>query len=550
MAKTNKLKWASKSVWSTYSYKIELDTLLSPIYHLVLDLLRAENTDKPFCEWARDAFSIDVITGKVNLDENMTEDELLIDISHYLKQFLYSKVDGLENKDIWLLYIDKELLIAPSNTKPAKHLIQWIKNSGIIEQFLELVKKEGLTAMKNTLVTLMNEQYYGQSVSASEIGKLKGAILRKDVFEGYHIEPIDTESIWLSKKLKNELCWCDDTEFAEVTFPDVEGYSLLIGNVILPLEVIDQKVKPEASSEYFWRMLNDVYALRNKTVSIFRDKCMDFAAALKKSEFALLMKKLQYNLYIRKDEEGIPDEYQNFFEEVYNIEEFRETTNKLFFTGTHMEGQIESKQTMFGIYATQKEKTEFNLRAWINVDTPEKQKLTEGKGDTSVNIQKVYALRPQYSYYFCKDYFEDMFANVLIDCGVDCLPNFELSRSDDALKCYLEIDNMVRKQDGTLVYIENKTTMNRYNIEDTLNEVTKFHQIMSESYPNVRVEYLMVSLYQNDTVEEGYSYFTKAKGQTITDFRIPVARFDGVDLHCVIEPEYDKLKEKMEQLLK
>ena len=109
---------------------------------------------------------------------------------------------------------------------------------------------------------------------------------------------------------------------------------------------------------------------------------------------------------------------------------------------------------------------------------------------------------------------------------------------------------MVRKQDGTIVYIENKTTMNRYNIEETLNEVSKFHEIMSNSYPNVRMEYLMVSPYQNETVEEGFSYFTKAEGCSVTDFKIPVARFDGVNLHCVVEPEYDKLIEKMETLLK
>lgn len=550
MAITSKLKWASRSEWSTYSYKIELDALLSPIYHLVLDLVRGENKGKPFYKWAGDAFNIAVITGDDCLDENITEDDFLIEISRYLKRFLYSKVDGLENKSIILLYTDKELFIAPSKTKPAKDLIQWIKKSGVIEKFLELLKTDGLVTMKNTLVTLMNEQYYGQSVNASEIGQLKGTIIRKDILEGYSITPIDREAIWLNKKLKEKIEVDDFTEFAEVTFPDVEGYGLLIGNFVFSLDAIDQNVKPEASTEYFWSMLNDVYALRSKSASFFRDKCTDFAAALKKSEFALLMKKLQYNLYICKNEVEIPKEYQKFFEEVYNIEAFKESANKLFFTGTHVSEQIESKQTMLGLYSTQKEETEFNLRAWINVDTHEKQKMTAGNGDTSVNIQTVYALKPQYSYYFCKDYFEDMFASILKDCGVDFLPNFELSRSDDAKNHYLEIDNMVRKQDGTLVYIENKTTMNRYNIEDTLNEVSKFHQIMSESYPNVLIEYLLISLYQNDTVEEGYSYFTKATGQTITDFRIPVARFDGVDLHCIIEPEYDKLKTKMEQLLK
>lgn len=550
MAKKSIIKWACKSGLSTYSYKIELDVLLSPIYHLVLDLVSGEYKDKPFSEWAVEAFKIEEITGVNSLDEDVTEEDFLIDISRYLNYFLYSKVECLENKGIRLLYKDKGLLIAQSGTKPANCLIQWIKNSGVIEKFLDLVKKEGLSTMKNTLVALMNEQYFGQSVKAIETGILKGTIINKNMLDGFSVEPIDTEAIWLNKEWKQIAEINTDTEYGEVVSPEIEGYGILMGSYILPLETIDQRVKAEAASDYFWLMLNNVFALRSKSASIFRDKCTDFAEALKQSKFALLMKKLQYNLYLRKDGEGIPEEYCGFFEEVYNIEEFKEAANQIFFTGKHVEEQIENKQTMLGLYATQKEKTEFNLRAWINVDTADNQRKTAGNGDSTVNIQTVYALKPQYSYYFCKDYFEDMFAGVLKDCGVDFISNFELSRSDNPANCYVEIDNMVRKQDGTLVYIENKTTMNRYNIEDTLNEVTKFQQIMSDSYPNVKVEYLMVSLYQNDTVEDGYSYFTKAKGQSINDFKIPVARFDGVELHCVVEPEYDKLKEKMELLLR
>ena len=531
MTKKSIIKWACKSELSTYSYKIELDVLLSPIYHLVLDLVSGEYKDKPFSEWAVEAFKIEEITGVNSLDEDVTEEDFLIDISRYLNYFLYSKVECLENKGIRLLYKDKGLLIAQSGTKPANCLIQWIKNSGVIETFLDLVKKEGLSTMKNTLVALMNEQYFGQSVKAIETGILKGTIINKNMLDGFSVEPIDSEAIWLNKEWKQIAEINTDTEYGEVVFPEIEGYGILMGNYILPLETTDQRVKAEAAS-------------------IFRAKCTDFAEALKQSKFALLMKKLQYNLYLRKEGEGIPEEYCGFFEEVYNIEEFKETANLMFFTGKHVEEQIANKQTMLGLYATQKEKTEFNLRAWINVDTADNQRKTAGNGDTTVNIQTVYALKPQYSYYFCKDYFEDMFAGVLKDCGVNFMSNFELSRSDNPANCYIEIDNMVRKQDGTLVYIENKTTMNRYNIEDTLNEVTKFQQIISESYPNVKVEYLMVSLYQNETVEDGYSYFTKAKGQSINDFKIPVARFDGVELHCVVEPEYDKLKEKMELLLR
>jgi hypothetical protein len=109
---------------------------------------------------------------------------------------------------------------------------------------------------------------------------------------------------------------------------------------------------------------------------------------------------------------------------------------------------------------------------------------------------------------------------------------------------------MVKKTDGSLVYIETKTTLNRYNIEDTLNEVVKFHQIMINSYPNVQMKYLLVSLYYNETVEDGFSYFTNAEGSSVKDFKIPIARYNGIDLHCIVEPEYAKLKTKMEQLLK
>ena len=40
------------------------------------------------------------------------------------------------------------------------------------------------------------------------------------------------------------------------------------------------------------------------------------------------------------------------------------------------------------------------------------------------------------------------------------------------------------------------------------------------------------------------------KEVTVKDFKIPIARYNGIDLHCIVEPEYAKLKTKMEQLLK
>lgn len=544
------MRWACKSELSVYTYKIDLDLLLSPIYHLVLDLVKGDNQDEPFYVWAEEAFKINEIYGKNKLDDDVTEESFLIAMSRFLENYLYSQDNCLENKGIKLLYRNKGLLIAPAKSKPNNGLIKWIKQSGMISMFFELVSHASINSIKSTLIELMNEQYFGLSVKVTETGQLKGAFIKKNMVVGYDIEPIDSESLWLCKEWQCKTEVHEDTEFGEVSFTGINGYGITIGDYILPLETIDQFVKPEAASEYFWVMLNNVYALRNKSVSVFREKCKGFSDALKKSEFALLMNKLQYNLYLRKEGQEIPEENKSFFEEVYNIEEFKEKNNQLLFTGNHLAEQIKSKQTMLGLYSTQKEGTEFNLRAWISVDTADKQRITKGEGESFVNIQTVYALKPQYSYYFCKDYFEDMFAEVLKECGAVYLSNIELSKNDNPTNCYIEIDNMVKKHDGTIIYIENKTTMNRYNIEDTLNEVSKFHEIMTNSHPNVRMEYLMVSPYKNETVEKGYSYFTRAEGCSVTDFMIPVARFDGVNLHCVVEPEYDKLIEKMEILLK
>ena len=51
---------------------------------------------------------------------------------------------------------------------------------------------------------------------------------------------------------------------------------------------------------------------------------------------------------------------------------------------------------MFGLYKTVKDNTEFNLRAWINVETDNSQRLTTSNGEEKVEIKTVYALKPYY----------------------------------------------------------------------------------------------------------------------------------------------------------
>ena len=544
------MKWESKSLWSVYTYTIDIDKLLTPVYHLVLDVAKGTYAERLFNEWAGEVFDIRAITGRDALDEKMTDELFLIEISRYLKGFLYANLDKLDSTVIQLLYEPRGLLVAPSRNKPAQALIAWIKRAEMMKAFLDLVKYGPVCNLKETLVKLLNDQYFGAAVKANEESTLKATVIPMNALEGYEILPVDPESIWINNKLSKELGVNEGTECGEVKFPNIDGISLMIGDFVFPLTGIDLYVKEDAKQNYFWKMLSDIYVNKKKSISIYREQSGEFKAAFKTSEFAQLMAKLQYNLYIKKEGQTVPEAYRQFFEEVYNIEEFIDKNNQILFTGTHLEEQVQNKQTMLGIYNTEKDGTNYNLHAWVNVETEDRQKKTEAGGVEDISIKTVYALKPQYSYYFASTYFEDLFQEVLQELGIETLHDVELSLSENPGSPYIEVDNFVRRQDGTIVFIENKTTLNRYNIEETVSKIAKFHQVMTDSYPSIHIEYLLAAPYMNDTVEEAYSYFMNVEGGTATNFFIPIARFNGIRLHCVIEPEYEKLKAMMAELLK
>lgn len=544
------MKWESKSLWSVYTYTIDIDKLLTPVYHLVLDVAKGTYAERLFNEWAGEVFDIRAITGRDALDEKMTDELFLIEISRYLKGFLYANLDKLDGTVIQLLYEPKGLLVAPSRNKPAQALIAWIKRAEMMKAFLDLVKYGPVCNLKETLVKLLNDQYFGAAVKANEESALKAAVIPVNALEGYEVLPVDPESIWINNKLSKELDVNEGTECGEVKFPNIDGISLMIGDFVFPLTGINLYVKEDAKQNYFWKMLSDIYVNKKKSISIYREQSGEFKAAFKTSEFAQLMAKLQYNLYIKKEGQTVPEAYRQFFEEVYNIEEFIDKNNQILFTGTHLEEQVQNKQTMLGIYNTEKDGTDYNLHAWVNVETEDRQKKTEAGGVEDISIKTVYALKPQYSYYFASTYFEDLFQEVLQELGIETLHDVELSLSENPGSPYIEVDNFVRRQDGTIVFIENKTTLNRYNIEETVSKIARFHQVMIDSYPSIHIEYLIAAPYMNETVEEAYSYFMNVEGCTATNFFIPIARFNGIRLHCVIEPEYEKLKAMMAELLK
>ena len=550
------MKWESKSKLSVYSFKIDVDKLVEPVYNLILDVVKGQYGNEPFHIWANNVFDIKVITGCDRLDKEITVEIFGAVIARRLKQILYENMDKLQGSCVEIMYATKGLMVASANQKMTSVLVRWIKKAEMMKKFLDMVLHSSIDDSKETLVQLLNDQYFGPAVQIQELTLLKATPIPLCAVNDANVLPVDSSSIWFSQKYCELLNVAPGVQYGEVVFSDIDDKSICVGEWLIPLTEIDHHVKEQYRQSYYWEMLNNVYTFRKPDVCAYRNKCEDFKAAMKNRKFALLMSKLQYNLYIKKNEQEIPEEYRTFFEEVYNIEEFLDNNKQILFTGMHTEEQLENKQTMLGIYQTEKTGKGYNLHAWINADSVEMQTKTTSGCTKSLFIKTVYALKPHYSYYFSSKYFEDLFQELLKELNIETLHDVELYQSEKPDKSYLEVDNFVRKADGTIVLIETKTTLNKYNIEEMLGKVVKYHKMIVSNYSSVRMEYLIVAPYQNATVEETYSFFTNSEDSTnpnvssLVDFYLPVAQFKGVRLRCVTIPDYVSLKNKMEQLLK
>ena len=86
------MMWESKSTLSVYSFSIDVDKLVEPVYRLVLDVVQPSYGERPFREWAGEVFDIKAITGSETLGEDMTADVFVEVIARYLKLYLYSQM--------------------------------------------------------------------------------------------------------------------------------------------------------------------------------------------------------------------------------------------------------------------------------------------------------------------------------------------------------------------------------------------------------------------------------------------------------------------------
>ena len=554
------MRLLSKSNYTCFTYKINMEELISSIYHLVVDIFIERRNSQPFNECITDLFNIDEICEIKQLTESTTKDSFLFDIVSFLEEGLYSTFDYFSNTNVFLLYRERNLIIIKGADKSSaqKVISNWIKRYNPIERIFDVIKDANLQKHKESICSLLTDANYARIVKIERTEVLESTLIPKEWinFDSFRISPIDNSSIWIDKHLTSIVGEISTINLNEVTHNNGENIGLTLGDYFLPLNNIDTYIVKQNAVNYFWRMLKEVYSPAKSVASAVPNikQLKPFIEKCKESDFCKLLSFLHHNLYIKGNEKNIPSQFMHLFEEVYSISGLEYLSNFCFYTGIP---NTTSSQTLLGVYEYEKNSSEYNLLNWVNHAENDKHKITRCNNCIEKESQKVYALLPQYSYYFMSKYFENVFTQILKELECDYATNVHLSKTSDPKNDFIEIDALVKKNDHQIVYFENKTTLSKFNIDDTICKIEKFHSFLLDAYPDLTFEYIIISPYCDETIKESYWYFAKNGYEAREDikhytynFVIPLAKFDNISLRCIVEPEYEKMKTLINSIIR
>ena len=99
------MRLLSKSNYTCFTYKINMEELVSSIYHLVVDIFIEKRNNQSFNECITDLFYVDKIYEEIKqLTESTTKDSFLFEIVSFLEEGLYSTFDFFSKTNVFLLY--------------------------------------------------------------------------------------------------------------------------------------------------------------------------------------------------------------------------------------------------------------------------------------------------------------------------------------------------------------------------------------------------------------------------------------------------------------
>lgn len=550
-------KLDSKSLYSIIDYEIDMVELISPLFHLIIDVSASKDNTKKFYEWGNKIFDVKRIYGRDTLLQDDTEDSLLALVAKYITDELYENADKLQKSGIEILYKRKTIIAKnPASDKIRACLCNWLSSFSPAKRLFSFIIEDRIKNLENQLCQFLNEVNYSKVIKIVNSTSWSSMVvpeewLKDDVFR---LDVIDNADVWINKNMSAKIGTTENSDIYDCILSD-KAIGAIVNGYLIPFVNVDDQIKAEHFSEYFFLMISEVYSADKKVGEVNNENIKEFLSIAKESDFCKLLSYLCYNLYIIDDEVQIHERYKKFFDKVIALEKITNVDNLHLYVSHPSDNQKQDEHTLVGVYEKIKTGSEYNLLNWINATTDEPISTTSKK-QTSQIYKSVHALRPRFSYYFISRYFEDCFASVLQSTGCQYRTNVSLFKAGIE-ESFIEIDAIIRKNDGTLIYVENKTNMNKYNVDETITKIENFHIYMKNNYPMLRWQYLIVSPYCNETIESAYRYFIGAEGKSvrdgvknpILDFKIPIAKFDNVNLQCMVEPEYETLKSKIAQLL-
>lgn len=551
------MKLQSKSKYIICKYSIDLEKIISPIYHLIIELSGHGNDSDSFHQWGSEIFKTNTVYGIRSIPEMETAESFLNRLSECLENELYLNTDLLDSTAVVMLFRDHAIAVFDqSKCKSCSSVITtWVKNFNPIEKLFGFIESDDLRRLSERSQTLINQIYYNIAVKICDEKPWPSCLVNKSWInlERLRTSIVDQSSIWIDTNIR-----AITGEVADITINEISDNSTLIavqlGDYIFPFDNIDIRILSEYQPEYFWKMLNEVFSPDGKPV-VKRTEIDNFLESCKNPVFSKLLSNLEFNLYLPGEYE-IDNQFTDMFEEVYYIDKLPHMDNIIIFTGIPTRVQADSGHTLVGSYEKEKKGKEYNLLHWVNAKQ-DGYTVTRGGQSEKKTGKKVYALKPHLSYYFCSKYYEDCFVSILNEIGCANRNNICLFQqgSNDA---FIEIDALIFKREKSFIYVENKTYMNKNNIEETLAKIERFSKEMTVQYGELKWEYVMTAPYCDNSIEQYYRYFIKNQGRlesrkgyghSILDFTIPMAQFEDLSLRCIVEPDYTIMKEKIIQLL-
>lgn len=547
----------SNSIYNVYKYKIDMEEVISSIYYLILEISSHKGTEDKFYVWGADIFNVKRIYGQDSIPESEDERLFLGKLANCLTEDFYETSSSLNGSNIVYMHNKRNTLICHrSSNKPQDILKNWLKKFSPVEKLFSFIVDEGILILEKKMSSLITEIHYSRAVSAHLVGPWDACVFPKEwmMYDNVKRELIDCASIWIDSSYFNDIGEFEEFDAFELSIPD-NFLGLEMGEYIFPMSPVDGFIAKEHFSDYFFTALTNIYSPDKKDGDVDRPLEDAFLDAFKGGEFGKLLSFLNFNLYISESDMVIKEDYVSFFEEVVGLEEIEKLDAYQLYVSIPSDITESNSKTMLGIYEKEKKGSEYNILNWITATNKGMASHIGGK----VNEQKsnlVFVLRPPYCNYFSSKFFEDSFSSILQDLGSSFISNAQLNYGKDNI----EIDSIIKAADGSFVYVENKTTLNRYNIEGTMEKIEKFHSFVSREYPMLVFRYVIMAPYSHKNIEDGFRYFINKSTKKIErrdgincgiyDFEVPIAKFDNVSLHCIVEPEYERMKAIVSDIIK